>query len=311
MTLEAMSSLELTKAALWQRLIIAVLGGDEREQEIARLAAESAGQVRAFGFPWPSMGISNVTLASSAAHALSGAHIALMPIPGIDAEGSLFAGEKIIPREPLLRQMAPGAHLILGRADAGLELAARAVGATIHEYEHDRELMLLRAPAIVEAVLRIIIEHTVITIHHARICVVGQGIIGAALTRTLVALGARVTVAARNAVQRASAYTLGAAPLPLDQLEPAISEFDAVISTVSAPIVTAALIDRMNARALLVDIAAPPGSCDLDHARKIGLKAIWARALGRRAPITVGRSQWAGISRIIDGILPGLMKHAS
>jgi dipicolinate synthase subunit A len=30
---------------------------------------------------------------------------------------------------------------------------------------------------------------------------------------------------------------------------------------------------------------------------------VWARGMGSRAPITVGRSQWIGISRRIDEIL--------
>jgi dipicolinate synthase subunit A len=29
---------------------------------------------------------------------------------------------------------------------------------------------------------------------------------------------------------------------------------------------------------------------------------VWARGLGRRAPITVGRSQWAGIRKLIEEI---------
>src|ERR1700730_14973802 len=104
----------------WQRLTIAVIGGDEREQEICRCAAESGATVKAFGFPWPSGAISGVVLAPDAGQALAGAQIALMPIPGIATDGSLFATTQIIPREPLLRQMASGAHIILGRADDGL-----------------------------------------------------------------------------------------------------------------------------------------------------------------------------------------------
>jgi dipicolinate synthase subunit A len=30
---------------------------------------------------------------------------------------------------------------------------------------------------------------------------------------------------------------------------------------------------------------------------------FWARALGARAPVTVGRSQWGGVRRRIEGIL--------
>ena len=44
----------------WSRLVIGMLGGDRREQEIARLAAATGAQVRAHGFPWPEGGIAGV-----------------------------------------------------------------------------------------------------------------------------------------------------------------------------------------------------------------------------------------------------------
>jgi dipicolinate synthase subunit A len=123
------------------------------------------------------------------------------------------------------------------------------------------------------------------------------------LTRSLIALGAHITVAARNPIQRAAAYTVGAVPLPIENLMDIAESLDIVISTAPAPIVTASLIDRLPPHALVVDVTAPPGSCDLQHATATGRKAVWARALGRRAPITVGASQWQGISRIIEEIL--------
>ncbi|HEY1723898.1 MAG TPA: dipicolinate synthase subunit DpsA [Steroidobacteraceae bacterium] len=295
---------------LWRRLTIAVVGGDEREQEICRLATESGAVVKAFGFPWPGGGIDRVVLAPDAEQALIGADVALMPIPGIAVDGSLFATTKIIPTESLLRGMAPGAHIILGRADERLAQAAARLGIKIHEYETDHELMLLRAPAIVEGVIRVLIENTAITIHGARICVVGQGNTGTVLTRTLLALGAHVTVAARNPVQRASAFTLGATALSLEDLPEVARTFDVLVSTASAPVITSTVIDRLRANTIVVDMASPPGSCDLDYAAKSGRKAIWARALGRRAPITVGASQWQGIARIIDAILAGATPDA-
>jgi dipicolinate synthase subunit A len=141
--------------------------------------------------------------------------------------------------------------------------------------------------------------------------VVGQGNIGTVLTRTLIALGAHVTVAARSPIQRASAYTMGAVALDFGDLQDASGSFDIIVSTVPAPIVTSTIIDRLPSHALIVDMAAPPGSCDLNHAKNTGRRAIWARALGRRAPITVGGSQWLGIARIIDGILAEATRDAS
>jgi dipicolinate synthase subunit A len=296
-------SAERAGGSAWRRLVIAVLGGDEREQEICRRAAATGAEVRAFGFPWPQGGIDGVRAARDAADAIAGANVVLMPIPGIAADGSLFATVRIVPDEALLGRMAARGHIILGRADAGLRRATAALGIRLHEYEGDAELMRQRAPAIVEGLIRILIENTTITLHGARICVIGQGTLGSALTRTLLALGALVTVAARNPQQRASAAALGARAISLEELPAAATAFNIVLSTAPAPIVTAAVIDRLARDALVVDLAAPPGSCDLEYAHLSGRGAIWARALGRRAPITVGASQWSGIARIIEGIL--------
>lgn len=285
--------------------VVAVVGGDEREQEISRLAATTGAEVRAFGFPWPEGGVPGVTLCPDARSALEGARFALFPIPGLGMDGSLFSPEKIVPDRDLLSVMAPGAHIILGTPDHRLEAACEALGITLHEYETDRELMLLRMPAIVEAAVRAIIENTPFTIHKSRVCVVGQGNIGGMLCRTLHLMGAYVHVAARNAVQRANAATFGVDTLTLDALQDLAPRLDIVLSTVPAPVVTPAIIDRLPAHALVMDLSAPPGGCDLEYARNRGLKAVWARGLGRRAPMTVGRSQWKGISQRIAEILGG------
>lgn len=289
----------------WRDLIIAIVGGDEREQEIARLALATGAEVRVHGFPLPDQVIKGAREEATAAAAMAGADIVLFPIPGMADDGSIFATEKIIPDENLLGHMAENAHIILGKADAALRDAAARVGITLHEYEADQELMLLRAPAIIEGALQIAFEKTDITIHAAQIVVVGHGNIGAVLTRTLIALGARVTVAARSPLQRAAAYALGAETISLDQLRAQAVHFDMVMSTVPAPVVTPEIIDNLPAHALVMDLSAPPGGCDLEYARASGRPAVWARALGRRAPVTVGRSQWRGIANIIDGILEG------
>ncbi|HEX6025522.1 MAG TPA: dipicolinate synthase subunit DpsA, partial [Solirubrobacter sp.] len=126
----------------WAALEIAVVGGDEREREIARLAATTRARVRAYGFPWPDDGIAGVQRADSAAAALDGARVALFPIPGLASDGRLFApacDEAIVPDRSLLSRMAPEAHIILGTPDARLEQTAKELGVTLHEYESDRE----------------------------------------------------------------------------------------------------------------------------------------------------------------------------
>jgi dipicolinate synthase subunit A len=41
---------------------------------------------------------------------------------------------------------------------------------------------------------------------------------------------------------------------------------------------------------------------DRDAITALGLRAVWARGLGSRAPVTVGRSQWSGIRRRIEAL---------
>lgn len=290
----------------WQDLTIAIVAGDAREQEIARCAVRAGASVRAYGFPWPEDGIENVYHASDAADALRGADFALFPIPGIARDGGLFApalSGRIIPSVEMLSGMKPDAHIILGWADDNLRTCCEALGITLHEYEWDVDLMLLRGQAIVEGVLRIIIENTRITIHKANICLVGQGTIGTLLTRTLIGLGAHVSVAARNPVQRAAAWAAGAECYTLEQLPEILPEMDIIIGSVPKQLIGPELLRTVKADALLVDVAAPPGTIDRETAAKMGIKAVWARGMGARAPITVGRSQWTGISRRIEAIM--------
>jgi dipicolinate synthase subunit A len=290
----------------WNETTIAIVGGDRREQEIARCAAATGAQVRAYGFPWPQGGIDGVTHTVNAAQALAGADIALFPIPGITADGALFAPqcpEKIIPSREMLAAMRPSAHIILGWADVNLKAHTEALGITVHEYEWDKDLMLLRGPAIVEGMLKVLIENTDITIHKSRVCLAGQGSIGSLVTQTLRGLGADVHVAARNPVQRAAAYAAGAESHGLSELDKVFPNTDIVISSIPARIIGADLLKLLPKHALLVDLAAPPGGIDREAAEALGLKFVWARGMGARAPITVGRSQWSGISSRIEGIL--------
>src|SRR5690606_41497082 len=106
---------------------IAVVGGDAREQEIARLAASTGATVTAYGFPWPAEGIPGVELATSPEEAMRGADYALFPIPGQADNGDLFAPHAPAPIRPnreLLSVMARPAAIILGWANDELKATA-------------------------------------------------------------------------------------------------------------------------------------------------------------------------------------------
>ena len=299
-----MSRAESDPSVPWGRRRIAVIGGDERDPEIARLAATTGASVHAFGLPWPDGGIPGVTLDETPHAAAAGADYVLFPIP-LGVGHRLYAPharQPIIADRVLFEAFAPEAHLFLGRATPQLRRAAEEVGVEVHEYDPDRELMLLRAPAIVEGAIQQTIENTDTTINHASVVVVGYGNIGSLLARRLLGLGARVHVAARNPIQRAAAYADGATPLTLEELPGLAPTLDMVFSTVPARVVGREVLERLPRGSLILDIAPPPDHADLDLAAELGHRAVWARGLGRRAPITVGKSQWMGLRRYIEEI---------
>ena len=288
----------------WQDRRIAVVGGDERDPEIARLAAATGASVHAFGLPWPDEGVPGVTLEPTLQAAAAGADYLLLPIPlgvGLTVYAP-HASAPIVADRALLEMLAPGAHLFCGRVTPELRQATDEAGVEVHEYDPDRELMLLRAPAIVEGAIHQTVEHTDVTINDARVVVVGYGNIGSLLARQLRGLGAHVHVAARNPVQRAAAYADGATPLPLEELPALAPSLDMVFSTVPARVVGREVLERLPRGSLVLDIAPPPDHADLDLAAELGHRAVWARGLGRRAPITVARSQWMGLRRRIEEI---------
>ena len=95
----------------------------------------------------------------------------------------------------------------------------------------------------------------------------------------------------------------GAESLTLEQLPEMLPKMDIVIGSVPKRLLEREQLALLPKHAMLVDVAAPPGTIDREAAAELGLKTVWARGMGARAPITVGRSQWSGISRRITGIL--------
>jgi hypothetical protein len=85
----------------WKSLRIGMLGGDRREQEIARRAAATGADVRAHGFPWPEGGIPGVVYLSDPAAVLDNAKFALFP--GYRRRGHCLRRQLKSPLSPIER----------------------------------------------------------------------------------------------------------------------------------------------------------------------------------------------------------------
>ena len=174
-----------------------------------------------------------------------------------------------------------------GRVSPAAKAAARAAGVELLDCFEREDLALLNAVPTAEGCLALLMEYRPRTIWHSPILVLGYGRVGQAVARRLTALGAYTTVAARSAAQRALALADGAASLPLDRMEEALPQFDAVVNTIPAPVLTAGRLLHLRAGALILDLASRPGGTDFAAARQQGLTALHALSLPARcAPET-------------------------
>lgn len=281
---------------------VAVLGGDGREVECVRQLLAEGATVRTCGLP-EGDGIEAASAHNSVAEAVEGAGIIILPVPLPQPDGAIFAPhypDKLYVNTESLAGAMAGGVLVTGRASAQMQEASEKQGLKIREYEQDEELMVLRAPAVAEGAIRIAVEHTEVTLHDNHCLIVGFGKIGPALARSLTGLGARVTVAARNPLQRARAWEMGCAAVPLEYMAEAGQRAKVIFNIATARLLDRAFLEGLDTQTLLIDLAAPPGGIDFDAARDLGLTAIWGRGLGGSAPRTVGRVQWRGIKAILE-----------
>ena len=134
------------------------------------------------------------------------------------------------------------------------------------------------------------VEELPITIHDARVLVVGFGRLGKALGPRLRALGAKVWVSARRYEQRAAAEGMGLGSEGMDHLSDWLCSYDLVFNTAPAPVLGVEELAALKEGALVIDLASRPGGVNLDAAAALGVRVIWALSLpGKVAPVTSGR----------------------
>lgn len=209
----------------------------------------------------------------------------LLPMP-LDADKAGLAR--------LLRAAKPGALALGGMVSPEAQAAAEAAGVSLLDYFTREELALRNAIPTAEGCIGLLLKNRRRTLWNSGVLVLGYGRVGRALAVRLTALGAHVTVAARSAAQRAEAETEGAAAIGLEKLPAAAREFDALVNTIPAPVVTAGVLRSLGKNTtqsppLVIDLASRPGGTDFEAARSLGIPALHALSLPARcAPVTAG-----------------------
>lgn len=142
-----------------------------------------------------------------------------------------------------------------------------------------------------EGAIQLAMEETPHTIQGSKCLIIGNGRLGSLLAHKLQALGAHVTVSARNARDFAKIATAGLPSLDTRKLAGHLSGFDLIFNTVPAPVLGAAELSELTPPCLVMDLASLPGGVEAGAPVVSGCRIMHALSLpGKVAPLSAARA---------------------
>lgn len=262
-----------------------VVGGDRRQRELAHLFALDGHSIHTFAFEERVPG----TQTEPSLFAIGQADLVILPLPVCRQSDLLNApfSPSPIPIESVLDALSPQQLLFGGMVSRELQASASRRRLFLHDYFTREELTIANAVPTAEGALQLAMEHLPITVHGARILILGFGHVGQATARCFHALNAQVTAAARSPHQLSLARAMGVAPLPLSHLSEALPHCDLVINTIPAPVLWEDTLSALPPECPILELASPPGGTDPEAVSKLHRTLIPAPGLpGKVAPVT-------------------------
>ena len=249
-----------------------VVGGDMRQAKLAEQLSDDGHTVHTYALdrapepvPDPQDSLEDAVLADCV----------ILPLPAAGEGGMLNApmSGRETALEEVMDALRPGQVVCAGRVTPELEALAERYELRLYDYFAREELAVANAVPTAEGAVQIAMEELPITLHRARVLVLGFG--------RLVKLAADLAWA--------EAYGYGAERI--DQLGGWLCAYDLVINTVPGRVLGAGYLADLKPGCLVVDLASKPGGVDLEAASQMGVRVIWALSLpGKVAPVTAGRA---------------------
>lgn len=271
---------------------VAVVGGDRRQVEVARLFVDDGADVRVVGVP-DAARVRRATVCTSLEDALDGAALVVGPVQGETADGwipSEDAAASLRFSRANLSRLRTGANLCIGIGTPRLAALCDEVGVRLLPYRDRDDFAILNAIPSAEGAILYAMQRTERTLHGGEALVLGFGRTGAVLCRALHGLGARVTAAARRPEHLARAVAEGYRPCAFGRLNGVLERADVIFNTVPARVLGLEQLRRVRRECPILDLASAPGGVDFEVARQLGLDAALLPGLpGRVAPLSAGR----------------------
>lgn len=256
------------------------LGGDRRIIYAAELISQ-CGAVSAVGlsgyFPPPQGRCSKVVL----------------PLPfsrdGVNINAPL--SDKTLPLSILTDYAENGGTVYSGGTSPELIQLCSENGLRLVDYFANEELTLKNALLTAEGAVSLLISSSDTALFNSGAVITGYGRIAYYLARLLREFRCRVTIAARNPVQRERAILDGFCALPAELAGLAAESADFIINTAPVALFPSDCFGRMRKTALYMELASKPAEPEKSLAQAAGVKYVHAAGLpGKFSPRTAGEA---------------------
>ena len=223
--------------------------------------------------------------------AIIGAKYIIGPVPcskdNIYLNTPLYSGK--IKLEDIFQTMNSEQIFIAGKITNEIEEITNSYKIKTIDLLQREEMAVLNAIPSAEGAIQIAMEETDITLHGSNVIILGFGRIGKILAKMLQGIGANVYVEARKYSDLAWIKSYGYIPVDLNILGDYLKGMDIVFNTVPSMLLNEELLLKLNRESIVIDIASSPGGVDMEKAKELGIKVIWALGLpGKVAATTSG-----------------------
>ncbi|MBQ7160206.1 MAG: NAD(P)-binding domain-containing protein [Clostridia bacterium] len=285
---------------------IAVAGGDARLLTAASKLQDDGFEINVFGTEEAGFA-PGVPRAGSLDECVRGAAAVLLGTPFSRDGGwiNIRGADCAVAFTALCEMMAPRGLILGGMMTADAAETASRYGVRVRDYFDREEVAVLNAVPTAEGAVALAMSILPVTLCGAKTAVVGYGRVGRALVPRLCALGARVTVAARDPAQRAWCRTAGVNAVDLPDI-PSLAGSDVIFNTVPARVIGEKELSAIGSSPI-IDLASAPGGVDSEAARAAGCRVIQALSLpGKVAPVTAGGIIKEAVAAILaeEGVAP-------
>ena len=266
-----------------------VIGGDLRLCSLAQMLAKDKNNVSVFAMENSIMENKTLKKCESIEEAIEESKIIIGSIPFLKSNGEMYTtfSDKIIRVENFTKKKYKDKLFIAGNISNSAKEKLEGSYEKVIDLMKQEELVILNTIATAEGAIDVAIQNTNTIIHGSNVLILGFGRVAKEVATKFHGLSAKVTCAARKTTDLAWIKTLGYDAVNINELGEDLKKYDIIINTVPQMIIEKENMQFMKQDVLLIDLASSPGGINIEDAKKMNLKFIWALALpGKIAPVT-------------------------